>query len=170
MSAMALMRPVEAPDVEPAAFKAAMRRLAAGVTVVTSRHGATVNGMTATAVCSVSAEPPLVLVVVNRSAASHDVISKGRCFGLSFLAESQSEIARYFAGAEAKTFDEIRHTVGTTGCPLIDEVAARLECVVETAYDQGSHTIFVGRVLGADAGQAAPLVYGDGAFHGLERL
>lgn len=167
MSAVALMRPVEAPGVEPATFKAAMRRLAAGVTVVTSRHGGTVNGMTATAVCSVSAEPPLVLVVVNRSATSHELIARGGHFGLSFLAEDQEVIARYFAGSEAKNFERVGHVVGGTGCPLIEGAAARLECVVESAHDQGSHTIFVGRVVSASTDEGAPLVYGDGAFHVL---
>ncbi|PZQ18867.1 MAG: flavin reductase [Ancylobacter novellus] len=163
----AAVRPVPQESADPAAFKSAMRRLAAGVTVVTSRHGATVNGMTATAVCSVSAEPPLVLIVVNRSSASHGVIARGRAFALNFLGDGQSGLATYFASRDGKTFDSVPHVVGTTGCPLIEGCAARLDCVVEDQHDQGTHTIFVGRVLQAETSDSAPLVYGDATFHGL---
>ena len=167
MSPTAVMRAAPEPDLDPAAFKAAMRRLAAGVTVVTSRHDATVNGMTATAVCSVSAEPPLVLVVVNRSSASHGVIARGRAFALNFLGDDQAQIASYFAGRDGKTFEAAPHRIGATGCPLLEGCAAQLECLVETQHDQGTHTIFVGRVLHAQTGDAAPLAYCDGAFKGL---
>lgn len=154
-------------DVDPAAFKSAMRRLAAGVTVVTSRHGATVNGMTATAVCSVSAEPPMVLVVLNRASASHGVVARGRAFALNFLGEDQAGIATYFAGRDGKTFDDVPHRLGTTGCPLIEGAAAQLECVLESRHDEGTHTIFVGRVISAGTAEGAPLAYCDGAFRKL---
>lgn len=163
----AAVRPVPQTSADPTAFKSAMRRLASGVTVVTSRHGATVNGMTATAVCSVSADPPLVLVVVNRSSASHGVIARGRAFALNFLGEEQAGLAAYFAGRDGKTFDAVPHSSGATGCPLIEGCAARLECVVESQYDEGTHTIFVGRALQAESSDSAPLVYGDAAFHAL---
>lgn len=167
MSAAVTMRPAPEPSVEPAAFKAAMRRLAAGVTVVTSRHGPTLNGMTATAVCSVSAEPPLVLVAVNRASASHRVIERGKAFALNFLGDDQAELATYFAGRDGKTFEEAPHRFGVTGCPLLEGCAAQLECVLESQHHEGTHTIFVGRVLHAKAGEASPLVYCDTAFRGL---
>lgn len=170
MSAAAVMRAAPEPGVDPATFKAAMRRLAAGVTVVTSRHDATVNGMTANAVCSVSAEPPLVLVVLNQSSASHGVVSRGEAFALNFLSDTQSELATYFAGRDGKTFDAVPHRLGATGCPLIEGCAARLDCVLESRHDEGTHTIFVGRVLHAETGDGSPLIYGDSAFHGLKPI
>ncbi|GLK79187.1 flavin reductase family protein [Methylopila turkensis] len=170
MNSAAAVRPASEPDVDSAAFKAAMRRLAAGVTVVTSRHGGTVNGMTATAVCSVSAEPPLVLVALNRSSASHGVVSRGGAFALNFLREDQSELATYFAGRDGKSFDAVPHRLGPTGCPLIEGCSARLDCVLESRHDEGTHTIFVGRVVRAETDEGAPLVYGDGAFHGLKAV
>ncbi len=170
MSAAAAMRLSPETDVDPAAFKAAMRRHAAGVTVVTSRHGATVNGMTATAVCSVSAEPPLVLVVLNRSSASHGVVSRGGAFALNFLSEDQSDLAAYFAGRDGKSFDAVPHRIGASGCPLIEGCAARLDCVLESQHNAGTHTIFVGRVLHAETSDRAALVYGDAAFAGLRTL
>lgn len=168
MSAAAVVGSAPEPDVDPVAFKSAMRRLASGVTVVTSRHGATLNGMTATAVCSVSAETPRVLVVVNRTSASHGVITRGRTFALNFLGEDQTDLATYFAGRDGKTFEAAPHRFGVTGCPLLENCAARLECVVESQHHEGTHTIFVGRVLFAEAGEASPLVYCDTSFHGLK--
>lgn len=167
MSALKLWAEPAETDLDPAAFKSAMRRLAGGVTVVTSRHGATVNGMTATAVCSVSADPPLVLVVLNRASASHGVVARGGAFALNFLAEDQVEIATYFAGRDGKTFDAVPHRLGVTGCPLIEGAAAKLECVVDSQHDEGTHTIFVGSVLHAETAENAPLAYCDGAFKTL---
>jgi flavin reductase (DIM6/NTAB) family NADH-FMN oxidoreductase RutF len=170
LSAAAELRTIEARSADPADFKAAMRRLASGVTVVTSRHAGIVNGMTATAVCSVSAEPPRVLVVVNRNASSHGLIQKGGAFALNFLGEDQAALASYFAGGEAKSFDGAPHVLGETGCPLLLGCAAQLECVVEDAHDGGTHTLFVGRAVQAAAGDGGALVYHDAAFQGLRPL
>lgn len=166
MNAVAMLAEPAA-TVDPAAFKAAMRRLVAGVAVVTSRHGATVNGMTATAVCSVSADPPLVLAVLNRASASHGVVARGGAFALNLLGDDQSDLASYFAGRDGKTFDAVPHRFGATGCPLIEGSAAQLECVVERQHDEGTHTIFVGRVLSAETSESAPLAYCDAAFRRL---
>lgn len=155
-------------SVDPGTFKSAMRRLAASVTVITSRHGEKLNGMTATAICSVSAEPPLVLVVVNRCSQSHPLIQGGGTFALNFLCEGQDEIARYFSAKDGKSFDNIAHDNGVTGCPLLRDSAAAVECVVHSASDSGSHTIFVGRVVSAEVRPVAPLVYYDGRFARLE--
>lgn len=104
-----------------------------------------------------------MLVVVNRKSASHGVITRGRTFGLNFLGEHQASLASYFAGGDAKTFGAAPHSVGTTGCPLLEGCAAQLECVVESMYDQGTHTIIVGRAVEAAAGVAPPLAYCDAA-------
>ncbi|GLK69646.1 flavin reductase family protein [Hansschlegelia plantiphila] len=159
-----------AEGVAPAPFKAAMRRFASGVTVVTSRSGASVNGMTATAVCSVSADPPLALVVVNRASASHALIVKGQAFALNILAEGQEGLATYFAGGDAKTFEAAPHAVGETGCPLLLGCAAHVECVVENDYDEGTHTIFVGRAIHVSSADLAPLIYCDADFQSLQRV
>jgi flavin reductase len=153
--------------VEPAAFKDAMRRLAAGVTVVTSRHGATVNGMTATAVCSVSAEPPLVLVTLNRKSVSHGLISQSGVFALNFLSADQAALAQYFASSALKDFTNVEHVLGETGCPLLAGCVARMECSVQAEHAHGSHTIFVGLVRNASAARHEALIYGDGRFRSL---
>lgn len=155
-------------SVDTATFKSAMRRLAASVAVITSRHGDRLNGMTATAVCSVSVEPPLVLVVVNRCSQSYPLIRHGGTFALNFLREGQDEIARYFAAKDGKSFDMFAHDDGVTGCPLLRDCAASVECVVHSASDSGSHTIFVGRVVNAVVHPVSPLVYYNGRFARLD--
>jgi flavin reductase len=155
-------------SVDPATFKAAMRRLAASVAVITSRHGDRLNGMTATAVCSVSSEPPLVLVVINRCSRSYPLIREGGTFALNFLREGQDDVADYFAARNDKSFDSLPHDFGLTGCPLLQDCAASVECVVHTASDSGSHTIFVGRVVNAKVRPVSPLLYYDGRFARLD--
>lgn len=155
-------------SVDAAAFRATMRRLAAGVTVVTSRHGARQNGMTATAVCSVSADPPLVLVVVNRSNASHELITRGGAFALNFLGADQSDLATLFAGSGAKPFDTIPHRLGKTGCPLLKGCVALIECELERLHDVATHTVFIGRVIDNEIAQGAPLTYHDARFWALQ--
>jgi flavin reductase len=150
--------------VDAATFRAVMRRLAASVAVVTSRHGPNLNGMTATAVCSVSAEPPLVLAVVNRSSNSYPLISAGGRFALNILREDQADVASYFARQGDKSFDDLSYDFGLTGCPLLKTCLASVECTVESTFNCGSHTIFVGRVVNAAVRQATPLLYFDGHF------
>ncbi|MDA9391842.1 hypothetical protein WN73_14695 [Bradyrhizobium sp. CCBAU 45394] len=151
-------------SVDAATFKAVMRRLASSVTIVTSRHAGTLNGMTATAVSSVSAEPPLVLAVANRANHSYPLIRGGGSFALNILRDDQADIADYFARQGDKTFDDLWHVSGVTGCPVLKSCAASIECIVESAFDCGSHTIFVGRVVNTAVRQATPLIYFDGHF------
>jgi flavin reductase len=151
-------------DVDSTTFKAVMRQLAASVVVVTSRNGDRLNGMTATAVCSVSAEPPLVLVVVNTNSSTHPMIGGSQMFALNILREDQTEIANYFARREDKDFDDVPYIKGMTGCPLLRCCAASIECVVHSAFETGSHTIFVGRIVNALTQQAVPLLYYNGQF------
>jgi flavin reductase len=113
------------------AWWAAMR-LASGVAVVTSRSDAGVSAMTATAVCSVSAIPPLVLVVINQSSQSHKVISSGRAFAVNLLRDDQREVAQYFSASSGKSLNSIPHRFGSTGCPLLEGCAATVECVTDT--------------------------------------
>ncbi|HVI28266.1 flavin reductase family protein [Hansschlegelia sp.] len=170
MSAAAALNGAAPTGVSPAAFRATMRRHAAGVVVITSSSGGVANGMTATAVASVTADPPTVLIVVNRGSQSYGLIRHGGAFALNFLAESQQNIASYFAGSEPKSFQAVPHRSGVRGCPLLEGCAAHLECLVEDRHEVGSHAIFIGRVVAAGAGDAAPLAYFEAGFHGLKAL
>jgi flavin reductase (DIM6/NTAB) family NADH-FMN oxidoreductase RutF len=151
-------------QVDAQAFRSAMRRLASGVAVVTSGFSGVFNGMTATAICSVSAEPPLVLATINRGSRTYGLIRDAGAFALNLLNEGQDDLAVRFAAASDKSFDAVPHCIGPTGCPLIEGCLATLECVLHSAHDLGTHTLFVGLVVHTDGAPAKPLVYHEGAF------
>jgi flavin reductase (DIM6/NTAB) family NADH-FMN oxidoreductase RutF len=163
-------RPLQAAltSVDANAFKAAMRCLASGVAVVTSRSDVGISAMTATAVCSVSAIPPLVLVVINQSSQSHKVISSGRAFAVNLLRDDQREVAQYFSASSGKSLNSVPHRFGSTGCPLLEGCAATVECVTDTIQAAGTHSIFIGRVVHAEASAGQPLLYHGGAFSRLQ--
>jgi flavin reductase len=151
-------------SVDASDYKRAMRQLATGVAVVTSRNGELMNGMTATAFCSVSADPPMMLVVVNRSSNSHPIIDASRSFAVNILRSDQRHIAEYFAGRTDKSFADIGYREGVTGCPLLAGCIAALECLTVQSVGAESHTIFVGRVVSATTREDRPLLYRNGTF------
>ncbi|MGU3663541.1 flavin reductase family protein [Methylobacterium sp. A49B] len=152
------------PSVGEEEFKTTMRTLAASVCVVTSCRDDALNGMTATACCSVSATPPSVLVVVNQTNRSHGMIHAGGRFALNILSAGQQALATHFATRAEAPFDKIAATRGIIGCPLIAGCTAALECVLLETFDVTTHTIFVGRVVATHYADLSPLLYCDGRF------
>lgn len=141
-----------------------MRRFASTVTIVTSNRGGVLNGMTATAVCSVSAAPPSVLIVVNRENRSHGLIEQSGVYTVNVLSAAQQTLAEHFASAPIAPFAEVPYSVGLNNCPIIDQCASFLECVVESQTRSGTHSVFVGRVVASGESDFLPLVYHDGEF------
>jgi flavin reductase (DIM6/NTAB) family NADH-FMN oxidoreductase RutF len=145
-------------------FKAAMRRLAASVTIVTTRE----SGMTATAVTSLSGAPPSLLACVNRSASIHVTLQPRTRFCVNILAQTQAEIARQCSGAlpPAERFNTEAWRRDRFGVPFLEAAQANLFCEVDALTDYGTHTIVIGRVLEVLLAETAdgPLVYLDGAF------
>ena len=152
--------------ISPANFKTAMRRFASTVSVVTSGHGAVLNGMTATAVCSVSAEPPSILIVVNQESQSHALIQKSGAYTVNVLAASQETLAVHFASRSVAPFATVPYSLGITRSPIIDNCASFLECVLESAMPSGTHSIFIGRVVASGGSGCSPLIYHDGKYRG----
>jgi len=159
-----LLMKTDLSPIDPDLFRSVMRRLASSVTVITTAHGDGIHGMTATAVCSVCAVPPTILIVVNRSARSHPLIDSSRTFVVNILAEDQQEIAKRFAGKLEDQFVGVGYHVGGTSGPILHGAAAHLECKVASQSDVGTHTVFVGEVVGGDVAEAFPLVYHDGRY------
>jgi flavin reductase len=157
----------ERPAISAAEFKAALRGLAASVCVITTRHGTVANGMTATAVCSVSADPPSMLIVVNQSNRSSALIRESGVFAVHVLSKDQEPLATHFASRPDDPFAGVPVRSGATAAPSIEGCETVLECVVETQTDFGTHTIFVGRVVAARHGVAEPLLYCHGRFGSL---
>ncbi len=156
--------------IDPDSFRAALGRFASGITVITSRRadGRDV-GMTASAFCSLSLDPPLILVCVERSASLHPVLEIGLPFAVNILESSQEAISRRFAGTELDRFDGLGFSRGQTGAALLDDVLAHLECRIEMLHPGGDHTICVGRVEAMNVNRGLPLLYYRGGYAQLER-
>lgn len=156
--------PVEAEE-----FKAAMSAWATGVTIVTSRAGDRVHGMTVSDFCGVSLEPPLVLVCADKSSNTLEVIEKGRVFAVNVLAAHQDALSNRFASRreEHRRFEGLDWTQLATGAPVLPGAAATFDCRLEAAHDAGDHVIYVGRVESVAVRDAAPLVYYGGRYGDL---
>jgi flavin reductase len=155
---------------EPDAFREAMSRFASGVAVVTTVQGGVDHAMTANAFTSVSLDPPLVLVCVDKTTRFHQAVALSRCWGASILAGSQGPVARRLAVRGrplAGQLDDFAHRRGGhTGAALLEHALCRVECRTWEMYDGGDHTIVVGEVVALETGQAeqAPMVYFRGIF------
>lgn len=147
-------------------FKAAMSAWATGVTVVTSRAGDRVHGMTVSDFCGVSLEPPLVLVCADKSSNTLELIEKARLFAVNVLAADQGALSSRFASRreEHRRFEGLEWTQGATGAPLLPGTLASFDCWLEAAHDAGDHVIYVGRVADVAVRDAAPLVYFGGRY------
>jgi flavin reductase (DIM6/NTAB) family NADH-FMN oxidoreductase RutF len=152
-------------------FRLAMSRLAAGVSIVTATDGeGQPRGLTATAVCSVSLRPPLVLASVSNDSTTHAAIAATEAFALNFLGRGEEELARRFAGKAGAKFEGVEWVAGASGCPLIPEALASCECVLEQTVPAGDHTLFVGRVVRVRVNAEAandPLIHFAGAYGAL---
>lgn len=150
--------------VDANAFRTVMRQLAGCVTVISTEDSGSLHGFTATAVCSVCAEPPTILIAVNRTARTHPHIDRKGSYAVNILADGQKHIAEHFAGKKDDQFATIEHSIGVTGVPLISGAAAHLECKVKQKISIGTHTLFVGEVIGSGADVLKPLIYHDAKY------
>jgi flavin reductase (DIM6/NTAB) family NADH-FMN oxidoreductase RutF len=144
-----------------------MARLAAGVVVVSARTPEGYRGLTAGTLVSVSADPPLVLVGLERESATRAAVVETRRFNVSVLTRQQEFLADRFASrapAVDPTWKEIPHRLGVNGVPLIEGCAAWLECEVEQVHAAGDHDICIGAVRVALPGAGNPLILWDRAF------
>lgn len=135
--------------IDPKVFRSALGRFATGVTVVTVKDGAAAHGMTANAFSSVSLEPPLVLVCVDRKANSLEIIRRTKRFAVNFLAEEQKGLSDWFAGKgrdAADQFAGVPHEAGENGSPILKGHIGALECGLHEEHAGGDHSIFLGRV------------------------
>lgn len=138
-----------------------MRRFPTGVTIVTTLADDIAYGFTANAFTSVSAEPPMVLICVNREASAHPMISRSSIFCVNILAEGQEEIAKRFAdhARRADRFAGIATRPAATGAPVIEGCLAYVDCRLAEEHTAGTHTIFIGEVVACGAVSGKPLGY-----------
>lgn len=139
---------------------------ATGVTVVTTRTAAGLFGCTANAVTSLSLDPPLMLVCLDRSTNTHPQLLDARAFAINVIRAERGaeELCRTFAGKGEDKFAGVEWREGSTGCPLLAAALSYLECELDGTYEGGDHTIFVGRVVSAEVREGEPLLFYRGQF------
>lgn len=168
------MTPGQMADEAPDRFIAAMAGAATQVSVVTTDGRAGRFGVTVSAFSSVSAEPPMVLVCINRRSPAIAAIEANNAFCVNLLGDDQAHIANCFAGRPGAIapydFTCADWDQATTGAPVLSGAIANFDCTVETAYDAGTHRIFIGRVAQAFSRDAAPLAFSKRAYQALRPL
>ncbi|REK07500.1 MAG: flavin reductase [Planctomycetota bacterium] len=154
--------------IDKADFRRALGHFAAAVTVVTSKlKSGEPAGITVTAFTSLSLEPPLVLICIDKRAKIHDHLEKDHFFAVNILNEDQEAVSRRFAASEGDQFREVGYTDGATGAPLIHDTVTSIECKIVDLLPGGDHTIVVGEVEGAHVREGKPLVYFRGGYASL---
>ena len=152
-------------SVDPGHFRSVMGNFATGVTVITATGEAGPVGMTANAVASLSLEPLLLLVAFDNTARTLQVVRDTERFGVNVLGAGQEELARLFASKapEDAKFAGVPHTVHD-GLPVLDGTIAWVGCRLERLVDGGDHTIGIGAVESAEAGDGRPLLWFRGGY------
>lgn len=154
--------------IEKAAFKQILGSFAAGVTVITTvGSDGTAYGLTATAFTSVSLEPPLILVCIDKRSESNTQIPASGKFAVSFLAEGQDALSNQFAKSGIDKFAGVATVTGALGVPYLRDALAILECTTVQAVDAGDHTVFIGQVEAGSATELSPLLYYRGQYRRL---
>jgi 3-hydroxy-9,10-secoandrosta-1,3,5(10)-triene-9,17-dione monooxygenase reductase component len=162
-------------DVTPGVFRKVMGHFVTGVTVVTALDGETPQGITVNALSSVSLQPPLVMVALDRRRFITPTVRRAGRYAVNILAETQQALSDCFAGAPVspgrEAFCGAAWHAGATGLPLIDGAIASLECTVVQTFSAGDHDLFIGRVdaLANEEHHPQPLLYYRRRYLRIER-
>ena len=149
-------------------FRHALGRFASGVTVVTTKDAdGNLHGITVSAFCSVSLEPPLILVCIDKNTGSHHALGQTDSFVVNILRDDQQYISDRFASYLPNKFEVVEYHLGIDDLPVLENVLANLECRLVDAHDNGDHTIFVGEIEKATVNDGKPLIYWYGNYKQL---
>ncbi len=145
-----------------------MGHFATGVCVVTTKDKAgTPFGLTANAFASLSLNPPLALVCIDKGAQCYSCFEESKIFAVNVLGEGQEAISRRFATKGTEKFAGIPWHKGESGVALIDGAISHIECKIVRSYDGGDHTIHVGEIIRATTTGGRPLIFFKGKYHRL---
>ena len=125
--------------------------------------------MTVSAFSSVSLEPPLILICIEKTASAYVALTTAPSFVVNILSVDQEQIARRFSIIDIDRFEGVGYTRSPNGTAILDDVIGVIECARHTMHDAGDHTIIVGRVEAAQVHNGAPLLYYRGGYSQLER-
>ena len=151
-------------------FRSVLGRFPSGVTVVTTKAAdGSDQGMTVSAFCSLSLQPPLVLVCIEKMASVHNALTSSPAFIVNILSEKQEQIARRFSIVDIDRFEGVGFSRSRNGIVVLDDVLGVIECNRFSLHDGGDHTIVVGEVEAGRAETGAPLIYYRGGYAQMER-
>jgi flavin reductase ActVB len=146
-------------------FRDALSRFSSGVTVVSTKDAAgRLHGITVSAFCSVSLDPPMVLICIEKTTVSHYAFEESGVFVVNILDKSQSAASEKFAAPHIDKFDDIEFYLSSEGVPVLKDALASLECRLTFSYHGGDHSIFVGQVENLTVGDGEPLLYFRGNY------
>ncbi len=145
-----------------------MGHFATGVTVITTKDSAgKAFGLTVNSFTSLSLNPPLVIVCVDKTVDCYSCFDETKVFTVNVLSEDQEELSRRFSTKGLEKFEGIQWRMGENGAPLLEGVIGTIECKVTHSYEGGDHTIFLGEILSATAKEDRPLLFFKGKYHRL---
>lgn len=152
--------------ISPNEFRDALSRFASGVTVVTTRdRDDTLHGITVSAFSSVSLSPPLVAVIIEKTAGSHHAFMDSGIFAVNILSSEQAGLSDHFAFTHHNKFEGVEYSINEDGLPWLDESLVNMSCRLRHSFDGGDHTIFVGEVIASRTSDRGSLVYFRGGYH-----
>lgn len=152
-------------------FRQVVGHFASGVTVITTSLAGELYGTTASAVSSLSMDPPMMLMCLNHTSSTHDAVLEAGTYAINILAEDQRDIAVNFGRKSSHKFEGVDYSISSHGdVPLIDNALATLVCTVTEAPRGGTHSVFFGRVVEATYREGNPLAYYRGTFGRLEHV
>jgi len=150
---------------DPLELRKAFGGFVTGVTVVTVRDAnETPRGLTANSFTSVSMDPPLVLVCIDRRAASHPVFARASAFAVSVLRADQKDISNLFASKTPAKFNYCKTFTSVTGAPLVENAICWFDCTVHQSIEAGDHLLLIGEVRAFDQDAGIPLAYCRGSY------
>lgn len=129
------------------------------MTIVTAADSGRQFGTTVSAVSSVSLEPPTLLVCLNRTSRTREVVDRTSRFAVNILGVGQGDLARTFATDRDDKFDGVEFETGRFGVPLLRDAIAHIECTVRETATSGTHTVFFGEVQRAERFEGEPILY-----------
>lgn len=138
-------------------FRNAMSKFATGITVVTTEKDGEAHGMTVNAFMSVSLDPKLIVVSIDKRAGMLKILQETKKYAVSILSEDQKEYSMIFAG-QIKDRREVDFN-WVNGLPVLKDAVATITCEVYSEYEAGDHILFFGKVTGGEVNDRDPLVY-----------
>ncbi|HVC45576.1 MAG TPA: flavin reductase family protein [Candidatus Binataceae bacterium] len=154
--------------IEKNELRRVMGHFATGVTIITTvNKEGQIHGFTANAFTSVSLEPPLLLISVDKKAESWPAFEESRIFTVNILADTQEALSRKFAVSGGNKFEGVAYRIGANRAPLLEGALAFIECTLWAVYDGGDHTVFLGEIQQAEVREERPLLFFRGGYRAL---